>query len=305
MGATVAVQSQISLKNILYATDFSRYSEAALPFALSMGRERGSKIFSVHVVSLPIFANTPTESWQELAAQAVREAQKNMDRASKRWSNVPHETLIRRGGVWKELSKLIEEKEIDLVVCGTHGRSGVSKLLMGSVAEEIYRHASCPVLTVGPNVVGEPESVRDIHTILYPTDFSEESLAAAPYAVSLAQKNRARLYLLHVAMDPASGDEKWEIEARLRAVVPPGPELSCAPKTFVAFGEPSSNITDLAEELAVDLIVLGPRRAPRVLSTTHWPESTAHQVVSRAICPVLTVRGVRSEGAHGAQGAAR
>jgi nucleotide-binding universal stress UspA family protein len=291
MGASAAVRSQVSLRNILYATDFSRYSEAALPFALSMAREQGSKIFAVHIVSLPIFANTPTEAWQELAAQAVREAQEKMDRASKRWSRVPHETLLRRGGVWKELSQLIEEKEIDVVVCGTHGRSGVSKMLMGSVAEEIYRHAPCPVLTVGPNVVGEPESLRDIHTILYPTDFSEDSLAAAPYAVSLGQKNQARLYLLHVAMEAVSGDEKWELEARLRAIVPPGPELSCAPKTFIAFGEPSGNITGLAEELGVDLIVLGPRRAPRV-GTTHWPESTAHHVVSRAICPVLTVRSV-------------
>jgi len=293
MGTTAAVQSQVSLKNILYATDFSRFSEAALPFALSMAREHGSKIFAVHIVSLSLFTNTsPTEAWQELAAQAVREAQQKMDCASKRWSSIPHETLVRRGEVWRELSKLIEEKEIDVVVCGTHGRSGISKILMGSVAEEIYRHAPCPVLTVGPSVVGEPDSVRDIHAILYPTDFGQESLAAAPYAVSLAKRNRARLYLLHATTEPVSGDEKWTLEARLRAVVPPDPEFSCAPRTFVAYGEPASTITDLAEELAVDLIVLGPRRSPRLPSATHWRESTAHHVVSRAICPVLTVRGI-------------
>ena len=209
--------SQVSLKNILYATDFSRYSDAALPFALSIARRYGSKIFAVHVVSLSPFANTsPTQAWQALVAQGVREAQETMSRAEGRWSHVPHETLLRKGEIWGELSKLIQEKEIDLVVCGTHGRTGVSKILMGSVAEDVYRHAPCPVLTIGPNVVGEPESVGDIHTILYSTDFSPESLAAVPYAVSLAQENQARLYLLHVTETPVSPIVERELAGRLR-----------------------------------------------------------------------------------------
>ena len=70
--------SHVSLKNILYATDFSRYSDAALPFALSIARRYGSKIFAVHVVSLSPFANTsPTQAWQALVAQGVREARRN------------------------------------------------------------------------------------------------------------------------------------------------------------------------------------------------------------------------------------
>jgi len=287
----IIVRPQVSLKNILYATDFSRYSDAALPFALSIARKYGSKIFAVHVVSLSPFANSsPTQAWQELVAQALREAQDAMTHAKGRWSHVPHETLLRRGEIWSELSKLIQEKGIDLVVCGTHGRSGVSKVLMGSVAEDIYRHAPCPVLTIGPNVVGEPESVGDIHSILYSTDFSPESLAAVPHAVSLAHENQARLYLLHVTGVPVSPEVERELAGRLRGLVPPDAELDCAPKAFVDFGEPAPKITDLAEELKVDLIVLGPRRLSRFGSTSHLPQSTAQYVVSKAICPVLTVR---------------
>ena len=291
MLARTLIRSQVSLKNILYATDFSRYSDAALPFALSIARKYGSKIFAVHVVSLSPFANSsPTQAWQALVAQAVREAQKTMDRVKERWSDVPHETLLRKGEIWNELSKLVREKEIDLVVCGTHGRTGISKIVMGSVAEEVYRHAPCPVLTIGPNVVGEPESLGDIHAILYSTDFSSESLAAVPYAVSLARENQARLYLLHVTETPVSALTERELADRLRGLVPSDAELACAPKAFVDFGEPARKIAELAEELKVDLIVLGPRRSARLPSASHLPQSTAHYVVSRAICPVLTVR---------------
>jgi nucleotide-binding universal stress UspA family protein len=213
-----------------------------------------------------------------------------MERVKARCKEIPHDTLIRRGEIWAELAKIVEEKEIDMVVCGTHGRTGVNKMLLGSVAENIYRHAPCPVLTVGPNVAGEPDSLGDIHTILYPTDFTSESIAAVPYAVSLARENQARLYLLHVTESPVSAAAEDELARRLRDLVPRDAELSCAPKAFVDSGEPARKITDLAEELMVDLIVLGPRR-PRVLpASNHLPATTASYVVSRAICPVLTIR---------------
>jgi nucleotide-binding universal stress UspA family protein len=290
MGTTL-VHSQISLKNILYATDFSRYSDAALPFALSIARKYGSTIFAVHIVSLlPFPSSSPTQAVQALAAQAVREARESMQRIGARCKEVPHETLIRRGEIWTELSKIVKEKEIDMVVCGTHGRTGVNKVLLGSVAENIYRHAPCPVLTVGPNVAGEPESLGDIHTILYPTDFSAESVAAAPYAVSLARENQARLYLFHVTEAPVSVAVEEELAGRLRDLVPRDAGLSCAPKAFVDFGDPAHKITEFAEELMVDLIVLGPRRRAIFPGASHLPAGTASYVVSRAICPVLTTR---------------
>jgi nucleotide-binding universal stress UspA family protein len=289
----IGVCPQISLKNILYATDFSRYSDAALPFAISIARKYGSKVFATNIVSLAPFAGSaPTQALKALAAQGVREAREMMERVQAQCKEIPHEALIRRGEIWAELGKVIEEKDIDMVVCGTHGRTGVSKVLLGSVAENIYRHAACPVLTVGPNVAGEPASLGDIHTILYPTDFSPESLAAAPYAVSLAHENQARLYLLHVTEGPVSRAVEDELASRLRDLVPGDAELSCAPKGFVAFGDPAHKITETAEELMVDLIVLGPRRPAIFPGSHHLPATTASYVVSQAICPVLTVRKV-------------
>jgi nucleotide-binding universal stress UspA family protein len=297
--ATTLVHNQISLKNILYATDFSRYSDAALPFALSLARKYGSTIFPVHIISFAPFPSTPlTQAVRAVAAQAVREARETMERVQARCKEIPHEALIRKGEIWRELAKIVKEKEIDLVVCGTHGRTGVNKMLLGSVAENIYRHAPCPVLTVGPNVVGEPEGLGDIHTILYPTDFTAESLAAVPYALSLARENQARLYLLHVTEVPISTAVEEEVAGHLRDLVPRNAELSCAPKAFVESGDPAHKITELAEELMVDLIVLGPRRTPIFPGSSHLP-ATASYVVSQAICPVLTTRElVRHDNSH-------
>lgn len=279
--------AQVSVKRILYATDFSGPSAAALPYALSMAGKYGAKLFAVHVVSpLPLPAGFPTHTWQAIVAQAVREAQASMARLEPRWKNVPHETRVCRGDVWTELSAIVQDENIDVIVLGTHGRTGVSKVLLGSVAEKIFRHAQCPVLIVGPNVSGEPESVVDLHTILYPTDFSPESRAALPYAVSLARENQARLYLLHVTPPDADFDEV-SLATQLRDLVPAETCLACEPKAFVQAGVPAQKILELAEELALDLIVLGPKRRSGLPGTM----ATAYQVATRAICPVLTVRG--------------
>jgi nucleotide-binding universal stress UspA family protein len=284
---------RISLEKILYATDFSRQSNEALPYALSLAHRYGSTLFAVHVVSMAQAQVTNAiVGWQAIAAQAVREAEETMAGLEPQIKGVPHEILVRKGEVWRELSTVIREKDIDLVIVGTHGRMRASKLLMGSVAEKIFRHASCPVLTVGPNVSGEPEGIVDLHTILFPTDFSPESFAAVPYAVSLAQENQARLYLLHVTPGPVSASVESSLQERLNSLVPPEAELWCTPKPLFESGNPAQKILDLSQELAVDLIVLGTKPVARLAGTvSHVTMATAYKVVSQAICPVFTVRG--------------
>ena len=205
------------------------------------------------------------------------------------FGQIPNEVLIRKGNVWKEISEVVEEKHISLIVIGTHGREGVSKMLMGSVAEKIFRHAPCPVLTISPRIHGDPDRFADLHSILVPTDFSRESLAAISYATSLAQMSQARLYLLHVT--PADGTPEASLKQALRNLIPSETELSFAPKVFVEAGVPSQKILDLAEELAVDLIVLGVK-PPAILqgTSTHQTMATACKVVSGAGCPTITVR---------------
>ena len=285
--------ARVSLENVLFATDFSKHSNEALPFVISIARKYGSTIFAAHVHSFaPLGGLPPTVELQALAAQAMKEARTSMEGLDVPLGGIPHEFLVRRGDIWDELSSIVETKGIDLIVVGTHGRAGASKLLMGSVAERIFRQAPCPVLTVGPNVSAEPGSIADIHTILYPTDFSTESMAAFPYAVSLAQEDQARLYLMHVLPEPADESQEASLRSRLRALVPPEAKLWCEPKVFVESGDPAEVILELAEELAVDLIVLGTKHVSRFAGTrTHLGMATAYKIVRQAICPVLSVRG--------------
>jgi nucleotide-binding universal stress UspA family protein len=286
-----SVETAVAIRNILFPTDFSRESMSALPYALAMARKYGSKLYPVHISAEPPGAPASVrEGIDALRAWPQDKTEQGIALLQAQLPHIPYEMIFRTGDIWAELSEIISAKQIDLIVTGTHGRSGIGKLLAGSVAETIFRHAACPVLTVGPAVSGEPGSIADLHEILFATDFSESSLVALPYAISLAQQDQARLYLLHVAQPSATAPEV-PLESRLRNLVPPTIELACEPKVFVQYGLPAQEILEFADELAVDLIVLGVRHPPFYLEATrHLRLATTYTVASQAVCPLLTVR---------------
>lgn len=296
---TPEVNTRITLKNILYLTDFSEPSEAALPFANAIARAYGASVYALHVLMpAPYVYTTP-----ELTAAAItgleEGANAEMQRVESEFSGLPHETIVERGfAVWPTLERTIKEHAIDLVVLGTHGRTGAQKFLLGSVAEEIFRRSPVPVLTIGPWVRGGAHNDARFHRVLFATDFTRESLAALPYAVSLAQENQARLFLLHVIRKHEQ-DQK-EMHGKLSAantlhelneMVPKDAELWCRPEAIVEHGEPAEGILEAAKQRGADLIVLGVRDAAgRLGAATHLERTTAHKVVAHAPCPVLTVR---------------
>jgi nucleotide-binding universal stress UspA family protein len=293
--------TRISLRNILFLTDFSAPSEVALPFAAAIARRYGAKVYSLHAFEPdPLVYTTP-----ELAIAAMEAAEENaqvaMLQVESQFSGLPHETILERGlGVWDAVQQSIREHEIDLIVLGTHGRTGAEKLLLGSVAEEIFRRSPVPVLTIGPGVRKGTHSGGWFHRVLFATDFTTASLAAAPYAVSLAQENQARLLLVHVMRPPEQKSKKEEqrfelsvaeVIHQLYETVPKTLELSIPPEIGVEYGEPAVRILDAAKRRAADLIVLGVRSAAgRIGAATHLEHATAHKVVAHAGCPVLTIR---------------
>jgi len=210
-----------------------------------------------------------------------------------------HECVVRHGLVWDAISELIEQKEADLVVMGTHGRSGLDRLLMGSVAEEVFRQAPCPVMTIGPKVMAQAPLEADFKHIVVATNFNPESLAVK-YALSLAQEFQALLTVVNMlpaaAQTPRDFGEIVESRTKvLRAIVEPEADLWCTPEYLVRFGPTAEGILEVAAEKRADLIVLGAHSAGGHLgAATHAVAATAHSVVSRAHCPVLTVRGVAS-----------
>jgi nucleotide-binding universal stress UspA family protein len=115
-------------------------------------------------------------------------------------AGLKHEIVVREGEIWEEIDDVVRKNQIGMIVVGTHNRTGIAKLALGSTAEQIFRHASCPVLTVGPSCPTEPEldSPELIRPILFPTDFTDDSLRALPHAASFANEQKTRLVLLHV-----------------------------------------------------------------------------------------------------------
>jgi nucleotide-binding universal stress UspA family protein len=276
---------QPKLDNILVATDFSSASKTALLYAMSIARRHTAKLLVVHVSSSQSEGNL-RDAWR--AGQ--REIMDHF--MARRLVGVQHEMLVKSGEVSAVLSHLSVEYGIDLVVVGTRGRTGVWKLLLGSLAERIFRQASCPVLTVGPNVSG-PDPEVGPQRILVPTGFAPQSLYAVKYALWLAQELQSPLALLHVVTDLPGTQDKEQIRsermARLRALIPSGEHLPSPPESVVEFGKVSEKILETATRWNPDLIVLGLHHIEEASRTeTTWAK--AYEIVCSASCPVLTVR---------------
>ena len=286
---------RLTIKNILFTTDFSPASEAALPYVVALARWYGSTVFVAHAVP-PEPIVMPMEPMPlDLNVEWVRAERKmRLFLESHPMLRNKCDSVLEQGELCDVISKLILSNDIDLLVLGTHGRQGLRKVVMGSAAEEIFRRASCPVLTVGPQAAHVPQEFETWKRILFATDFSPGSLRALPYALSLAEENQASLVLLHlVPLVPMHEQEEVEgaIRERLRSLVPAEAAAWCTPEYVVRFDFPGEGILSIAREREADVIVMGVRKSDHPRTLAHLPWATAHEVVCRAHCPVLTVRG--------------
>jgi len=293
----VAAKARIALKSILFATDFSPAAEGALPYAIGLAQQYGAKVHGVHVRFPATYPIVGPEAMPQVIEAAEEQAKFEAKQMHEMLESVPHEVTVTEGDLWPTLSEIVSKQNTDLIVMGTHGRTGLSRALLGSAAEEVFRKSSCPVLTVGPHVSHNTDRRLAMKEILFATDFSPESLAALPYAVSLAQEHQSNLTLLNVSGKSEvgelvhAGQYKESTMRRLQSLVPAGAELWCEPKCRVEEGPEAEKIMEVAIALGADLIVLGVRKPQGgVGATTHLLQSIAHQVVAKAQCPVLTVR---------------
>jgi nucleotide-binding universal stress UspA family protein len=309
MSSTVAAPD-IALKSVLVASDFSEASQKPLHHALAIARHYGAKFYFVHVVSGIGYTIAGQEAL-DLAAERTRRTAQELEQEllkSGALAGLQHEFIIREGNVWEQLNLLIREKQVDMVVVGTHGRGALGKLLLGSVAEQVFRHADCLVATVGPgsyedSIVEKPKPVRPF---LFATDFSAASLHALPYAISLANHFGARLVVLNVLpVAPISEGFHWSTtgdltqmrdEARIAsqrqfdALNLQHTRMAIQPEFMVKYGIPGEQILLASRALKADLIVLGLHRHAHIDAASHMPWDRAYKVVVDAHCPVLTIR---------------
>ena len=287
-----------SVRNILVPVDFSEPSRRALYHALAIAKYYKSNVYLLHVIL----------ARQGLAIHARREsdnAWSNFDRLKAQLvkdgliTNLSCRFLVEKGDAWAVVSGVMKKNKVDLIVMGTHGRRGFEMLVLGSFAKEIFRRARCPVLTVGPRT--ELRGTRNsLKQILFPTDFSRESEAAEPYAVSLARRSAAQLTLLNVVkssrfkLSPGTSSppraDLDHAQERLQAAAwrMQGYKASTATTVLVEEGATVERILTMAKKLGADLIILGvsgPRKIADRLGQT-----VAYRVVCAAPCPVLTIR---------------
>jgi nucleotide-binding universal stress UspA family protein len=297
---TVPVSKRIALKNVLFLTDFSEPSAVALPYAAMIARAYGAKVTALHVVVPSAYTYMTPEMSATLLDAQDDAARTEMGRVEAEFAGLPREAIIERDiAVWPVLTRLLQEREVDLIVLGTHGRTGLKKAVFGSTAEEVFRRTSVPVLTIGPEVRRSAHNGGRFQSVLFATDFNSVSSAAASYAVSLAQENQSRLILLHVLPAPKSGKGNKSVELsvaealhRVHDLLPQDAELWCRPEPVVEHGQASAQILATAERCGADLIVLGVRGMDTLSGlVTRVERATAYEVIAHAPCPVLTVRG--------------
>jgi nucleotide-binding universal stress UspA family protein len=302
----------VQFKHVVMATDFSDASQRALAFASAVAGRYGCVLSVVHAIPPEARTQIPLDRLPpELNRRRLEEQMKQIE--ARVWAHDCIErSLIEQGPVWEVLASVLRREGVDLLVLGTHGRGGLKKLALGSVAEEVLRLATCPVLTVGPHVPAAEAGTAEFRRILFATDFGPACAKAFPYALALAEDYQAKLVLLHM-IPPVPGIDlgtaaygpsayatedftKWQRTirkdslAKLSKLVPPDTRLAAEPEYVVGTDFLAEGILDTAEARASELIVMGVNQTSSPRVAAHMPWDLMHEVIGRAKCPVLTVR---------------
>ncbi len=286
------VVTEIGIHRVLAAIDFSPSSIKALNHAIEIARAYGATFYLAHVVSSIGYVMVGADAVVaavDSAAQELRELEQRLSRTGA-LTGLPHEMLVCHGDIWQQLEQVVREKGIDLIVLGTQGKTGLRKLALGSVAESVFQHALCPVLTVGPCAPADPPLHGELSHILYPTDLSPESAKAAAYAVSLAREHGAELTVVHVREKGEAGniaEEKQEFIERFQRQI--AGDLPNKWWYEQQVGLVDQTILGLARDRHVGLIVLGLHSRRPFIHPHSWLH--AYKIASEACCPVMTIRG--------------
>jgi nucleotide-binding universal stress UspA family protein len=288
-------RSKAEWGRLLMATDFSPCAERAYGCAVGLARNGQSEICFLHVIPAQVFPYLSGAESRRAEELAKQEAARNFARWESReeLKRIRHCFRVVEGRPVTEISRLMEADGIDVVVMGTRGNTSAEKFLLGAVAEEIFRIAKYPVLTVGAPEEQSPNETWEVRRIVYASNLTPYSDHAAKHAFSLAEKSKAKVTMVHVVETSHGFNGKNEallrefFDNRLRKAIPNETKLSSEPEIVSAFGSPGEQILRIAEEREADLIVLGVRAAQKMPG--YLPSRTAYRVVCQAKCPVLTV----------------
>jgi len=284
----------VSVKNILVATDFSSVSDKAAAYAKAIALNFRSSVEIAHVCDPSVVTSCVEAILGTPVKEREHTSRENLDLLQLDFANAGIETrtsLPEGHRPHAALLKLAEQHDTDLIIAGTHSKWGLERLVLGSTAEQIIRHASIPVLTVGPHAKDPGDGPLVFRTIVYATDFSQEAAKAAVYALSFAQDSGAHIYFCYVAAAGATSEQRKTVDlsfkASLSKLIPESTYEWCTPETVVEHGDAGEAILELANRVGADLIVLGARNASFWL--THIGRGLTPDLLAESTCPVMTV----------------
>lgn len=285
-------------QKILCAIDFSDFTDTILLYSIGLCKEYQASLLVTHVVNdlrtLQVHNQTSIDI-QALQKTNIEMATKNLENLIKNL-DIDHDLIIRQGEPADEISRLALEQKTDLVVTATHGKSGIKRLLIGSVTEKLLKTVHCPLLVLSATKQPSGPEVR-LQKILVGCDFSPDSSLSFDYSLDLALKFQSRLYLAHVIKpgDYAGKHQNLDslrdlLKKKLMDLIPDAYPSPSPPETVLLEGEPYKELMNFAQDNSIDMIVLGIR------GHTLWENlmvgSTTDRIIRHSPCPVLAVRQV-------------
>ena len=280
----------VTFERILVPTDFSDISQRALEYAKVIAKTGNSELLLVHVNPPVDFITSPEAAWIDVSeVQSLQEEQLEQNGAALRSEGFRAHAISLTGPLYEELLSAVKQHKVDLIVLGTHGKKGLERLMLGSDAEAVLRHAGCPVLSVGPAAANLKDKTWHIREVICPTTLETRSAATVAYAQKLAATYEAELVLFHVKSSSEPEDDvDWiSFEDAVHYYLPEDLRQRSWLRTRLATASPGTSIVDLVKQRNSDLIVMGVN--PASSAATHLARGTAAKVLAEAPCPVMTI----------------
>lgn len=272
----------LAWKQILCPVDFSSLSADALRFSGRLSEATGAAITVMHAALVevpPYFTSGQLEEIERQLRGSLAEAEKALlEFARAALGERPIRTKVVEASPVEGIREVARQIGADVIVMGTHGRGGVNRLLMGSVAERTLRESRIPVVTVRGGAAQEAA----VRRLLCPVNDSETARLALSTAVGLAQAFQAELIVAHIEEEPGRRPVP-----ELCAGLDPEQKQRCRIQEVIRTGNPAAEIIRLVQEASCDLLVIGAEHK-KFFDATVIGTTTA-RVVRHAPCPVLTV----------------
>jgi len=283
--------AEFDLKRVLCPVDFSAPSAAALRLAGGMAKTFGAELTVLHAQHLEAPVYFTAAQMQALKAQlrrSLRVARASVADFVARYlpEDLPRAIEVVEDDPVAAILRAAKNSKAGLVVMGTHGRTGLAKVRLGSVMESVLRQTNVPILTVGPGIKSVA-SLGTIRRILCPVNYTSLAKSAFEHARELAERTGAELILIHIAEQSTPGQGLDEARRALCDWVAPDVRERCSVKEVVRQGNSAEQIVAEAKSSGADLVVIGAQ--PRESLGAMLFGSTTEAVIRRAPCPVFSV----------------